>query len=291
MATSPELFGFVQFELPGALGIADGRFPVRDGTAEDEPERVLVVRTLGAPQRHLVRGRRPRDAEPDAGPEPVPVTRVTAIGVSALGDAAAAREWLRHTVSDDESRDREVDAALALLNRALHYHRAATADPHVHEASEERATTIRIGYGTGDEVADGRWSEATELSRRPPRRRRREALMPQERLAALLGARDQVNACETLLLRARLDLDQGREREAALQLRVGFEALMVELSDGRAGARQAEDMANLEAARTTVGEAANDALRGELGAEASRTVRETLEVCERVLRRRRILSG
>ena len=46
-----------------------------------------------------------------------------------------------------------------------------------------------------------------------------------------------VDACETLLLRARADLDAGRRREAALQLRVGLEALLVELEEARRRSR------------------------------------------------------
>jgi hypothetical protein len=285
-----DLFGFVQLELPGALGIADGRYPVRE-SGGGEPEQVLVIRTLGAARRHLVRGRRPRDPGPESGPEPVPVTRAMAIRTGAFPDKAAAAKWLEETVSDSGRSAETVDDAVALLNRALHAHRSATHDPLVHETGEERATAVRIGYGTGDEVADGRWTAARVLPRRPPRVRRREALMPQERLAALLGARAEENICETLLLRARLDLDQGRERAAALQLRVGFEALLAEFGEGRAGAGQADDMAALDAMRSGIGDAANEALKGELSADAAKTVNEALNLCERVLRRRRILSG
>ena len=51
------------------------------------------------------------------------------------------------------------------------------------------------------------------------KRKRGETLAPQERLAAILGGRDALLAGEELLLRARLDLDAGRTREAALQAR------------------------------------------------------------------------
>jgi hypothetical protein len=291
MVSKADLFGFVQLELPGALGIADGRYPVRRSGGDADPEQVLIIRTLGAPRRHLMRGRRPRDAEAGSGPEPVPVTRVTAIRTGAFSDRGEASRWLEEAVSDSDRSSETVGEAVALLNRALHAHRSATHDPLVHETGEERATAVRIGYGTGDEVADGRWSEARELPRRPPRVRRREALMPQERLAALLGARTDENICETLLLRARLDLDQGRDRAAALQLRVGYEALLAEFGEGRAGAGQADDMATLDAMRSAVGDAANEALKGDLGPDASQNVADALNLCERVLRRRRILSG
>ncbi len=156
---------------------------------------------------------------------------------------------------------------------------------------------VRIGYGSGEEIADGRFSAAREVdvwaSGASRRRRRQEDLRPQERVAAVLGGRERIDACETLLLRARADLDAGRQREAALQLRVGLEALLVELHGGPTGSRP----------RGGHGDAAASAARGRRGGQRSPaggeltcgagaiSVRELLRVCERVLRRRRILRG
>ena len=47
---------------------------------------------------------------------------------------------------------------VAMLNRALHAHRAARADPHARDVSAEAALVVRIGYGPGDAVADGRFA-------------------------------------------------------------------------------------------------------------------------------------
>ncbi len=107
----------------------------------------------------------------------------------------------------------------------------------------------------------------------------------------MLGGREQLDACETLLLRARADLDGGRRREAALQLRVGLEAMLVELDGALADPGHEQDMAELEARRGEVGDAANAALRGDLSLEDERTVTELTQICERVLRRRRVLRG
>ena len=119
-------------------------------------------------------------------------------------------------------------------NRALHAHRIAAADPHRGELAPRHALATRVGYGTGEEVAEGRWTAAREL---PPRRasgvEREAALRPQERFAALLAARDVALACELLALRARLDLDQGRGREAALQLDAALGAALAELEGWR----------------------------------------------------------
>ena len=54
-------------------------------------------------------------------------------------------------------------------------------------------------------------------------------LTPQARLAAVLSARERPLVCEELTLRARLDLDHGRGREAALQLLVALDAALAEL--------------------------------------------------------------
>ena len=50
-------------------------------------------------------------------------------------------------------------------------------------------------------------------------------------------------------------------------------------------------MAELGARRTDIGEAANAAIRGELGEQQLERVRSSVEICERVLRRRRVLRG
>ena len=86
----------------------------------------------------------------------------------------------------------------------------------------------------------------------------------------MLGGRERVDACEALLLRARADLDAGRHREAALQLRIALEALLVELDGAVADPGHEEDMAELGARRADVGEAANAAIRGDLEREAAR---------------------
>jgi hypothetical protein len=157
------------------------------------------------------------------------------------------------------------------------------------------ANTVRIRHGTGEEVAVGRYTAARYIDIRETgasrRRQRSEELRPQERVAAVLGGRERIDACELLLLRARADLDAERPREAALQLRVALEALLIELQGAVAEAAHAEDMAELEARRADIGGAASAAARGDLDAERIEQVRESVEICERILRRRRVLRG
>lgn len=252
-----------------------------------------MVRALSAAPAPPRRRRRARPAQP--APPSLPLARVTAIRAFApFDDEAAASRWLQESTASEEEVDAIVAAGIDLLNRALHVQAVAAADPRGAVRTAERAIAVRIGYGSGEQTADGEWSAANEVdvaTAGSSRRRREEDLRPQERLAAVLGGRERIDACETLLLRARADLDAGRRREAALQLRVALEAMLVELAGALADPGHEEDMATLEGRRAEVGEAANIALRGDLDDERERSVRESIETAERVLRRRRVLRG
>jgi hypothetical protein len=227
------LYVFIQFEFPWALGPADGRYLLRDGP-DAEPELVIVLGTLGAPQLADARGRRrarrtrPASAEPAA----VPTSRATVVDPIPLSAESQARAWLAEL-----DREREIDAAAAIVNRVLHAQRVSAADPYLHEISPAQALVIRAGWGEGEQVADGAWLHARELPaqpggrapRRGPRRDRSAALRPQERLAALLGGRTTMLVCEELALRARADLDADRLAHAALQLDAAYAVGLVEL--------------------------------------------------------------
>jgi hypothetical protein len=257
---------------------------------------VLVIETLGAPPPPGRRRRKPRAADAGAQPGALPLTRVTAVRAQAPFETEPeAERWLRQSLGSAEQVEAILADGIGLLNRALHAQAAAGADPRLAETGAERAVKVRIGFGSGEQVASGRFGAASEVDPRRAagsrRRQRLEEMRPQERTAAVLGGRDRVDACETLLLRARADLDAGRRREAALQLRVGLEALLVELAGALADPGHEEDMAALEERRGEAGEAANAALRGDLDDERERRVRELVELCERVLRRRRVLRG
>ncbi|MEJ7783897.1 MAG: hypothetical protein WKF96_03770 [Solirubrobacteraceae bacterium] len=219
-----QLFRFAQIEVPWPFGPDDGRYVVRRHAGE-QPEHVLVLATLGAPQRRLLRGKRAKNAEPEPDPTPVPTGRATIIPAAPLETEKDAARWLK-----DADGETEIEAALVVLNRALHAHRVALADPHAREVGRDDALVARIGFGVGEQVAEGRWAEALTLPVPQDRRQRRvAALRPQERVAALLSGRDVALACELLVLRARADLDAGRQREAALQLRVALDTALAEL--------------------------------------------------------------
>jgi hypothetical protein len=247
-----------------------------------ELEHVLVVATLGAPERRWLRGRRPKAASP--APAPVTTSRVTLVNAQPFADRAVAERWLR------DAGEADADAAVAVLNRVLHMHRAAMADPSVRELRREQAVVVRVGVGGGEQVAEGRWHQALELP--APRRtvRRTAALRPQERLAALLGGRDAALACEELALRARQDVDAGRRREAALQLDATLTAALAELEPWAPRADIAERLRELRALHEGVQAAARAALEGGVDDDADAAVRHALERLEAALRARTALG-
>jgi hypothetical protein len=287
----PRIFGFVQLDLGGRLAIADGRYVLR-GAGD---EMVLVIETLGASAPPRRRRRRPRESAPDPMPESVPLTRVTVVRSDhPLATEDEAAHWLDEVGSDDPTIDDLVAESLTQLNRALHAGTVAAGDPHPQAFSPTRTAAVRIGYGSGEQVADGAFAEAREVDvhgGRSKRHQRDETLRPQERVAGVLGGREQLDACETLILRARADLDAGRHREAALQLRIGLDALLVELRDDTDDSGHVEDMATLKARREESAGAAEAALQGDLSAAQVETVEDLTAICERVLRRRRVLRG
>ena len=282
-------FRFAQVEVPGRLGLDDGRYLLRG--SEDEPgETVLVVQTVGTPPaRPSRRRRRPRPSEPGGEAPGVPLTRLTVIPGIEIDPRQAAQELARLR-RDHEAAEERVAEALRAINRVLRAHRIATQDPYGHELSRDAVLGARVGHGTGSELAEGRWEEAVEVPAPERRRRRHEALRPAERVAAVIGGRERIDVCEVLLLRARADLDAGHSREAALQLRVGLDALLAEVPTG-AGSDQADDLADLERRREGVAATAEQALHGELSGDRADHVAEALAIAERVLRRRQILRG
>src|SRR5260370_1361572 len=110
------LFIFVQMEAPWALGPADGP--------------CLLRRRAG--------GGAGREATAEAAP--VLTTRVTVIDPVPLSAEHQARAWLA-----DLDRDRDVRAAVGVINRVVHLHRIASADPYVREVSPAQALVIRAG--------------------------------------------------------------------------------------------------------------------------------------------------
>jgi hypothetical protein len=282
VSAATALFRFVQVEFPWALGPPDGRYLLRDPGATDQaPTHVIVFATLGsAERRRLGPRRRTQPAPPSPDPAPVTTGRATVIDAHALPTAAEGDAWL---AAADEP---ELETGLAILNRALQAFRVVTADPYLREVARGQALVARVGYGPGEQVADGLWAEARELTLKARRERRTRALAPQSRLAAVLGAREAALACEELVLRARVDLDSGRDREAALQLLVALDAALAELPGDPAGPALGERLSELSAQRAPVTAAAQAALDGRLDDAQRETVSFTVGRLEAALRAR-----
>jgi hypothetical protein len=253
-----------------------------------EATHVVVLATLGAPQRARLgrrrRRRRAANAAPQPPPAPVATARATLIGARPFDGLAEAERWLARV--DPEA---EVAAALAVLNQLLHLHRTATADATVREVARGQALVARVGVGAGEQVAEGRWAHAVAVPA-PARRRRSAAMRPDERLSALLAGRDAALASEELAIRARSDLAGGRQREAALQLQVAFAAALRELAPWAARGDLRSRLDELRDLQPAVDAAAAAALEGGLHDAASADVEHALGRLEAALRARTALG-
>lgn len=199
-----------------------------------------MLTTLGAPRAapRLRRGKAQALTEAP-GATPLPLTRATLIRPRPFGDEESAQRWLHDVCADNDLWSSLARETAAELNRLLHAHRTAAGDPYVPDVDPGRAVAVRFGYGTGDEVADGRWRAANELAepdRRKLIRRDYEVLRPQERVAAVLGGRESVGPHEDLIVRARGDFDAGRLAGAALGLNAALGAMAASGSEVGAAA-------------------------------------------------------
>jgi hypothetical protein len=210
----------------------------------------------------------------------VTTSRGTIIDVAAPLPEREAAAWLA------AAGEPELEVHLTVLNRALHAFRLAAGDPYQTSVGRHQVLVARVGYGRGEEVADGLWSEARELILPVRRQRRSRVLAPQARLAALLGGREQILAGEELALRARLDLDHGRGREAALQILIALDATIAELAaDARADTLHSR-LEELRELRDPVDHAAQAALAGPLADQDLETVTFALDRIQAALRAR-----
>jgi hypothetical protein len=248
---------------------------------------VIAVKTVGAELRRSKLGRRagrrrPTQAERGDEAEPVAVTRVTVIRGEPFEGPESAREWLA-ACGDAETAYAEVEEALQLLNRAIHAHRVAAADPYVSDIRLHGARRVRLGYGGGDELVEGRWRDALVVPPPVTRTSRRRMLAPEEQLARILSGSRPSYPSEDLLLRARLDFDQGRTRTAALQANLALATLENEL--GESGTEATRDAAR--AYGEPLARLAAAALERELAEDEIPKLREALLELERLVRRRR----
>jgi hypothetical protein len=245
----PALLPFAQLDLPGRLALSDARYVVRPPMQPDADPDVLAIRVLGAQRarRKLRRGKpTPLAAEPDA--PPLPLTRITLIKARPFDEAAAADAWLERILADRELWSGLVEEMIATVNRGICAYRATTLDGLAGDLHAEAAVAVRFGYGSGDEVAEGRWSAARELSEGSLRELERnlDTLAGEQSAAASLAGREPEPVAEGLVADARRDLTAGRLRGAALRLRLALDELE------REGTRPEEGREALERATRAI---------------------------------------
>jgi len=258
------VFLFIQFEFTHAVGphaaryVVDPRLvpetsavrsPIEGGRVPRDPaldarnqqaagvsrgigsSDVLVVGVVAAPASQARLLRKARQAERQAPPAEVPLSLVSFVkGTEPLSNSRdAARRLDAIRVSEGEQQ-RWVRQGLGVLNLAIRAYRTGAPDPYAIEVTQRDARRVRIGYGTTEEVQNGLWQEAVELP--PPlrpRAKRIERLRPSEAVAVVLSGEAEVLESEDLLLRALIDLDQGRTRAAAFQAASAVRLLPLEL--------------------------------------------------------------
>jgi hypothetical protein len=215
----------------------------------------------------------------------VTTSRVTVIDVGEpLGDLARAQAWLQ------TAGEGALLCGLRVLNHALHTFRVVSADPYLNVVGRDQVLVARIGFGDGEQVADGLWTEALELISGGGRQRRARMLAPQAGFAAVLGRRRRTLVCEELTLRARLDVGQGHDRQAALQMLIALDAALAELALDPAVPALAERLEELRGRRDAVAAAAQAALTGPVGDADREEVVFTLSRIEAALRARAVAA-
>jgi hypothetical protein len=249
---------------------------------------VIVLATLEGPDPAARLRLRPsrRGGGSPSEPGPAWLSRATVIDVATpLSTEQQATAWLQGAGEE------HLADGIEVLNWALAAYRVAAADPALVPLDRRQAAAARVGFGAGEEVADGRWSEVRELQWRPPRRGRRRMLAPDARLAALLTGHDQALVGEELALRARADLDALRLRHGALQVLIALDAAIAELSAEPEAVALAQRLTELRGHRDPVAAAAQAALGGEIDAVARAAVEEALGRIEAAFRARAAARG
>ena len=247
-------------------------------SGEDPPSAVLVMGTLGAPERRLWRGRRGRDLE-FADPEPVPTTRVTVVRPEAFASRADADEWLSGMRSSGG--DEELDRALAVLNGALRAWRSAAADPYSGDVTTERgpggAHRLR-GRRVGGRRPLRRGLGATGL-RRPrgcvARWSRRRSATPRSSAAASGASRARSWCCARAWTSTPAGCARPRSRRGWPWRRCSWSC------PRRRGAEPRGD-------RGVIGDAANQALAGEVRPDVAAGLAEAIARMELAVKRLRM---
>lgn len=276
------------------MALDDGRYLDRG----DSGPRVLVIETEGGSPPVRRKRRRPRDADPGRSPVAVPVTVVTVVFADRPMDEPTAAEWLREGAVEPRIEDL-IDTALLVLDRGLAAACVTTGRAIGEPIGPERTLAVRIGYGEGERVYDGRFSEALEVDSvaggSGARQARLERIVPLGRIAAIIGGREPIHACEVMVPRIRADLDGDRLAPAVLALPEAVRATISELEFLLEDPDHERDLDRLEEILPELMHLPDRLLGdgmppvGSPGqAELESTARAALEVAERAIRRYRI---
>jgi len=158
--------------------------------------------------------------------------------------------------NDGDDADGRRAKALAVVTRAMTTQAVASGNANLQTAPPP-PLAVRIGSGSGAQVADGRWEDAFELPPTPPAPRRRAPVPSEGRFAELLGGRASFPSCALLALRARSDFDSGRTREAVLMTEAAVTCAVAELDGLLAEPRLAAITGKAAAASAAAAEARN----------------------------------
>lgn len=258
--TGEERFVGVALDFSRELGPVPGRYLVARpdsarptalaaGAVADRGADVLVISRVGAPllpERRLPLRRRALPVRGDDAADPVWLTRITYLrGDHLCLDQRGAREALDVVRGDRDLQEDLVTAAVLVTNTAIRAHRVAVGDPTMPEIGVAAARRIRIGAGSADEVARGRFTEAIALTT-PNAADWHSNMPPAEALSAVLAGRIPLLDADELLLRVAGDLGARRIRLAALGLPAAIALMLEEVTQDEAVADSRGSVAALE---------------------------------------------
>ena len=277
--------------MAGSLSLDDGRYLIRSGPAE----RVLVTETEGALPPARRRRRRPRKVTVTDAPVTVSIAVVTVIRADRPFDSeTAAATWLDQLEDPDFTGD-VLDDAIRTLDRARAADATTAGVPFGTPTGLNDLLAAKIGYGEGELVASGRFTEALDVDARggtgSKRRERMTRTGTLAQTAAVLGGREELTACEALIPRIRFDLETGNEAAAFLAIAPAAGATIRELEFAVEDDGHEQDLDRLEELLPSLHEISERAgqVEEDRASDRERLI-EALELAERVIRRRRILA-
>ena len=208
------------------------------------------------------------------------------VAAAPLADDAAAAAWLSGRPARAPTAIRRGRARACSTGR-VHAHRVAAADPTSPGPTRGTALVTRVGFGSGEQVAEGRWAAARELP-------------PPARAAARDGARCARRSASPRCSPAATPRwpasswrcapastsTHGRPREAALQLAIALAAAVEELEAGASWPAWPARLEELAGRRAAVARRGRRGAQGGLDGAAPRRSRAALARLEAALRAR-----